>query len=120
MNVLIEGIRYVPQPELPAGQSLLAALEVRFDSNAGTGLSVRDYLWRLLSDVWEDKDLFSGKRPFGNSGWESDLYKPLAQAGFIDATVQDHVVRMTPEQSRLAHAYVKQLIGAALYGVPNA
>ena len=117
MNVFIDGVRYVPQPDLPAGQELLAALDVRFDSDAGQGLSVRDYFWRLLRDVWIEQDMFSGKRPFGNSGWEYDLYGPLARAGFIEASVQGTEVRMTPEQVKQAQAYVVQLIGAALYGV---
>jgi hypothetical protein len=45
--------------------------------------SVRKYLTRLLQQVWMDQEGFSGKRPFGNSGWTYDLLKPLAAANMI-------------------------------------
>jgi hypothetical protein len=50
------------------------------DAGAST---VRDYLIRLLSDVWEYGEGFNGKRPFGNSGWEWELHAALAKAGHI-------------------------------------
>jgi hypothetical protein len=33
--------------------------------------------------VWREGEGFSGKRPFGNSGWEWDLYVPMVRAGFV-------------------------------------
>lgn len=39
--------------------------------------SIRAYLERLLYTLWLEGEGFSGKRPFGNSGWEYDLYTPL-------------------------------------------
>ena len=33
--------------------------------------------------VWEDRECFNGKRPFGNSGWEEDLYT-LVKAGYVE------------------------------------
>ena len=66
-----------------------AALEVRFDSDAGDGLTVREYLHRLLSLLWELGDGFSGKRPFGNSGWDYELYQPLVRAGFISGALDE-------------------------------
>ena len=35
--------------------------------------------------VWKEGECFNGKRPFGNSGWEYDLYIPLAKANYIKA-----------------------------------
>ena len=84
MEVLINGVRYIPAPPEPTGKGLLDALEVRFDSDAGDGLTVRQYLHKLMSLLWKEQESFDGKRPFGNSDWEFDLYKPLAKAGFID------------------------------------
>lgn len=43
------------------------------DADAGT---VGHYLYSLLWMVWQHGEGFSGKRPFGNSVWECDLYKP--------------------------------------------
>lgn len=49
------------------------------------GLSiVKEYLCQLLLDVWKYGEGFDGKRPFGDSGWESDLHITLAEAGLID------------------------------------
>lgn len=64
-------------------------LDVRFDSDAGDNLSVREYLKALLVKLWKDGEGFSGKRPFGNSGWELDLYAPLIRAGAISGLIDD-------------------------------
>jgi hypothetical protein len=50
------------------------------DSGAST---VRGYLVALLRELWREGEGFSGKRPFGNSSWEYDLYPPLIKAGLI-------------------------------------
>jgi hypothetical protein len=51
------------------------------DANAAT---IHDYLRRLVEEVFAEGEGFSGKRPFGNSGWEYDLYQALADAKAID------------------------------------
>lgn len=51
------------------------------DSGADT---VRGYLIALLAGVWTEGEGFSGKRPFGNSSWEGDLYIALVRAGAIE------------------------------------
>jgi hypothetical protein len=50
------------------------------DSGAST---VRGYLVALLTELWREEDQFSGKRPFGTSGWQHDLYVPMVKAGII-------------------------------------
>ena len=57
--------------DLPMGEN---------DANAAT---VREYLFSLLSQLWIEREGFSGKRPFGNSGWDYDLIAPLIKAGYI-------------------------------------
>jgi hypothetical protein len=52
-----------------------------FDDNEAFD-TVRDYLKGLLQNLWIEGEGFSGKRPFGNSGWEYDLYQPLIAVGF--------------------------------------
>ena len=56
------------------------------DAGADT---VRDYLLTLLGGVWTEQEGFNGKRPFGTSGWECDLFEPLADAGLIAATYDE-------------------------------
>jgi hypothetical protein len=48
-----------------------------------TPVTVRKYLSLLLHQIWIDSDSFSGKRPFGNSGWKCDIYDSLVNNGFI-------------------------------------
>jgi hypothetical protein len=50
------------------------------DAQAGT---VREYLISLLS-VLLDQGENAIKRPFGNSGWEYELYAPLITAGVVE------------------------------------
>jgi hypothetical protein len=50
------------------------------DANAAT---IRDYMKALLRKIVRQGESFSGKRPFGNSGWESDLFIPLVAAGLV-------------------------------------
>jgi hypothetical protein len=56
------------------------------DSGADT---IRGYLAALLRELWTDGEGFSGKRPFGNSGWEWDLYAALVRAGFVAGTFDE-------------------------------
>ena len=56
-----------------------------FDEN----LTVKGYLKNLLFQVWKEGESFSGKRPFGNSGWEYDLYEPLVKAGVVDGSIDE-------------------------------
>ena len=117
MNVLIDGIRYVPEPTLSTDTGLLAALEIRFDSDAGDNLTIHDYLRILLEKVWTEGECFNGKRPFGNSGWDFDLYAPLVKAGFIDGKLYEDGRIEHLANPQVAKAYVHDLIKAAFYGV---
>jgi hypothetical protein len=88
MELRVDGVLYVPQAEAPLGGTYADALNLRMpdDCDAGANITVRDYLFELLIAVWDEGESFSGKRPFGNSGWEYDLYAPLIQAGLSKAS----------------------------------
>ena len=58
------------------------------DNDAGA-INIADYLHTLLWELWRQGEEFSGKRPFGNSGWECDLYKPLIQGGFVKGELDE-------------------------------
>ena len=116
MEVRIGGVKYVPVPDAPTDKGLLAALEVRFNSDAGDDLTVRDYLRTLLMTLWEEGEGFSGKRPFGDSGWEYDLYKPLIAGGFIPGELDEDGCVYTVDE-KVAGPYVCDLILAAFHGV---
>ena len=59
---------------------------VRFDSDAGDDLTCRQYLCALLAQLWSEGAGFSGKRPFGNSGWEWDILDALEEAEIVATT----------------------------------
>jgi len=52
-------------------------------------LNIKEYLKALLRRLWDEGENFSGKRPFGDSGWEYDLYATLIRAGAVEGTLDD-------------------------------
>lgn len=64
----------------PTADQILAVPLATNDSGAST---IRGYLIALLAAVWDEKEGFSGKRPFGNSSWDFDLFAGLVKAKFI-------------------------------------
>lgn len=74
-----------PVPD-PTGQQILATPMPDNDADAAT---IRGYLAALLAVVWRENEAFSGKRPFGNSGWDMELYRALGEAGYIRWTVDE-------------------------------
>jgi hypothetical protein len=83
------------------------ALELEMESDIGKS-TIRQYLHALLTAVWEEDEGFSGKRPFGNSGWKWDVYDPLVKHGLIAGSMEDEWHRPT---SRIeADEYVMALI----------
>ena len=52
--------------------------------------TVRDALLAIVAVVWEEGESFSGKRPFGNSGWEFDLYVPLVRASLVRGAFDEY------------------------------
>lgn len=62
---------------------LKAVLNCRMQPNDADAPTVGVYLMRLAQEVWREGEGFSGKRPFGNSGWEYEVELALATAGLI-------------------------------------
>jgi len=93
---LDEGTRIVQLPDDYYGSknglalssdSVLALPLCRPNGPFQKGDTIRDYLVALAAEVWNAGEGFSGKRPFGNSGWESDVYLPLVKAGVITGKI---------------------------------
>lgn len=68
------------------GAEILALAMAENDANAET---VRDYLKALLFRLWEAGEGFSGKRPFGNSGWEHELEVALVKGGAVGGKLDE-------------------------------
>jgi hypothetical protein len=59
------------------------------DNDAGAA-TVRDYLISLLTELWREEEGFSGKRPFGNSGWQYEVYAPIVRAGLLPGSFNEY------------------------------
>ena len=59
------------------------------NSDFDEDLTIGGYFEKLLSELWAEGEGFSGKRPFGNSGWEHDLYTPLVREGVIRGDIDE-------------------------------
>lgn len=68
---------------------LSLVLSYPMTDNDANAKNVGEYLHSLLFTLWEEGEGFSGKRPFGNSGWEFDLYTALVNGGFVEGNVED-------------------------------
>jgi hypothetical protein len=87
------------------------ALGLKVDGDdAGTNLTIREYLRELLLTLWMEEEGFSGKRPFGNSGWQHDVYAPLVKAGFIKGTVDEEWNNVDVADEEKASKFVQKLI----------
>lgn len=59
------------------------------DNNDAEAKTLREYFVALLTTLIHEGEGFSGKRPFGNSGWEYELFVPLVQAGLVEGEIDD-------------------------------
>lgn len=67
-----------------SGAEILALPLGENDAEAKT---IGEYLGKLLATLWEEEESFSGKRPFGNSGWQSCVEFALVRAGVVRGTI---------------------------------
>lgn len=58
-------------------------LDLALPENDAGAATVRDYLIELVRVLWREEAGFDSKRPFGNSGWQYDLYGPMVKAGMV-------------------------------------
>lgn len=67
----------------------LKALDVKLGPNDCDAETVRQYFKELLYELLYREESFSGKRPFGNSGWRYEFLEPLHEAGFCSERPDD-------------------------------
>ncbi len=63
----------------------MSILDLPMKDNDARVETVGEYLSELLRILWIEEEGFNGKRPFGNSGWQSEVYDTLASSGVIKA-----------------------------------
>jgi hypothetical protein len=79
-------------------------------------VTIRAYLHALLQAMWREGESFSGKRPFGNSGWEYDIIAPLVKAGAIKGVI-DKDGYLDDHDEKAANKLIPLLISEAM-GMP--
>lgn len=64
-------------------------LETPMEENDANASTIREYLQELLRSLFREGESFSGKRPFGNSGWESEINVALVKSGLVDGEIDE-------------------------------
>lgn len=72
-------------------------LNIKLSDNDSGKNTVKEYLLELLLTLWKKEESFSGKRPFGNSGWIYDLIIPVSEHFNISDTEADKLISSTIE-----------------------
>jgi hypothetical protein len=72
--------------------------------------TVVGYLQALLTTLWHEGEGFSGKRPFGNGGWELDVYKGFVEAKLIDGELDPEHGWLNDCDSEAGKALVLEVI----------
>lgn len=57
--------------------------------NDADAKTIKEYFKKLLIALWEQAEGFSSKRPFGNSGWQWDVYVALIRDGMKVGTLDE-------------------------------
>lgn len=73
----------------PSPEKIRAVLDTELGENDSEEPTVRLYLLKLLRNVWLQQESFNGKRPFGNSCWDTDIITPLVAAGLISGVIDE-------------------------------
>jgi hypothetical protein len=88
----------------------IAELKFRSDDLNET-LTIREYLQRLLTTLWYEEEGFSGKRPFGNSSWQYEVFDPLVRYGVVPGDIEKCPDgRAWPHDNKAAHKIIADLI----------
>lgn len=81
-----ENVRARTETRMQAREILATPME----ENPSGRKTIGGYLHELMVQCWSKGSSFNGKRPFGSSSWEFDLYKALATSGRIQLTLDEY------------------------------
>lgn len=111
-HVTVNGKVLRPGPADKVQRTLDAVMDA--SGNDAGAATIREYLASLLHELFRQGADFSGKRPFGHSGWEADLELALVKAHLITGRVNsdDQLVFADYEEaSNLLHAAIGRMGG---------
>lgn len=90
----------MPAPDAP--------LHVPMGENDAEASTVGEYLIKLLAKLWADgEDMV--KRPFGNSGWQYEVYRELIKADLVEGKI-DEFGDVDELDTRAADALIQEAI----------
>lgn len=76
--------------EIPAAWIYKDYINIPMQENDATANTIGEYLERLLLTLWDEEEGFSGKRPFGNSGWKYEVYTALIHAKVVNGKLDEY------------------------------
>ena len=121
MKVVIDGVEYIPAPNIKeVGNAHIDALNLKVETDIGT-VTIREYLYALLKKLWVHGESFNSKRPFGNSDWQNPLEKPLIEAGFVTGdlyTDSDGSIYVNSISRSEFDNFTEKMIYAVFFGKP--
>lgn len=88
-------------------------LNLRMRDNDVGARTVREYLVWLLLRLWDERENFSGKRPFGSGAWYLELATPLIDAKMITGSFDENDCVEEYEEEK-AHTLIRSAIEALL------
>ena len=65
-------------------------IDIPMAENDAEAKTIGEYLKKLFCELWGEGEGFSAKRPFGNSGWQYDIYAALIKAGVVDGELDEY------------------------------
>lgn len=63
---------------------------IPMQENDAGAKTIGEYLEKLLLTLWDEEASFSGKRPFGNSFWQYEIYRALISAGVVNGKLDEY------------------------------
>lgn len=84
--------------------------------NLNEEITLRQYFYDLMSTLWCEGEGFNGKRPFGNSGWDYEIYIPLVRAGLVKGRIDDDGYIAELDEAE-ANEFVLENILQPLFGI---
>lgn len=84
------------------------ALDMQFDAHdRSETMTFRAYFKELLTTLYSEGESFSGKRPFGNSGWDFGLTLGLVAIGAVAGDYDEG-----PDDEKVANQFIFDMIDA--------
>ena len=92
-------------------------LDLKFKSNdLGKKVTIRQFFFELMKTLWIEQDDFSGKRPFGNSGWDWDLISCLVKNKLIKGKLDEDGYLEDYDNEEVDNFVISQIL-KPLFGV---